>query len=357
MKDDRNGSSMNVKTRLYRIMSFVSVPVILMTMMSMPAVAGTAYAVDGNPSQNTGETTDPSQPPDPSTVDRSKLQASIGKAKALNDKGQGKYTANSWGAFTGALSNAEVMEANETATQTDIDGVQAALDASMQNLAVQMYKVTIYYSVSRQPSMMNVASGDMFVFIPNAIEGYKFEGFYLDSGFTQQLPAEYPITQDTNVFALYEEEKENTPKQWTVRFHYNHVENDSNEDKTSDMVVNDGDKIDKSKVVSWPAPSGYSFVNWNTDPNGNGTVVNFDSYKITGGLDLYAQWRKDERKIITTPLKTDKNKDEDRKTSPDGNAPVKQVKDNPFDHYSVVMILIGSFMSGVLAIGSILISF
>lgn len=46
--------------------------------------------------------------------------------------------------------------------------------------------------------------------------------------------------------------------------------------------------------------TGYTFVDWNTEPNGTGvTYVSGNSYSLTGNITLYAQWEKEDNQKIT----------------------------------------------------------
>ncbi len=65
------------------------------------------------------------------SVDKTKLQAEIDVAKALNES---EYTAKSWSAFADALKNAEAVLADENATQEEVDQALAALQAAEEAL-------------------------------------------------------------------------------------------------------------------------------------------------------------------------------------------------------------------------------
>ena len=51
-----------------------------------------------------------------------------------------------------------------------------------------------------------------------------------------------------------------------------------------------------------PMRDGYTFINWNTKPDGSGINLNGgDTYDGSDGWTLYAQWKKNEPKITENP--------------------------------------------------------
>lgn len=303
--------------------------------------------VDPSPSPDNPSTkpTDPSPNPSPTpTVDKSKLATIISKADNINAKGQARYTQSSWAAFSSAYSAATATNSKTDATQTEVDTAVSALNTAINGLTVQTWTVTVYYNLSsKAPSTMKVESGNYFVFVPDAVMNYKFSGFFLDSAFKTPMPTSYPITKDTSVYALYAKTQTETTKQWTVTFHYNHA----GDDRTSKVVVDDGSAIGRSNVVSWSPPSGYELNGWNTDPNGNGSSIDFDKYKVSQNLDLYAQWKKtDEKKsVFFDDSPEGKKQAQDKKAKASHDAVMAVVSSNA--------VKLGAFFALVAVLGSI----
>lgn len=81
---------------------------------------------------------------------------------------------------------------------------------------------------------------------------------------------------------LYVRENEAPNNTVTVTFH------NGNETETQVVYVNDPTELFPNRFEK----EGYTFMSWNTDPNGNGTVYgDEEQIRIQSNLDLYAQWQ------------------------------------------------------------------
>ena len=75
---------------------------------------------------------------------------------------------------------------------------------------------------------------------------------------------------------------------------------------------NDDDPILKTRTINEdtkmllykPTKNGYTFVEWNTESDGDGTSYDYDErIKITKNLKLYAQWEKESSNVVDTTIK------------------------------------------------------
>lgn len=119
----------------------------------------------------------------------------------------------------------------------------------------------------------DVLDGDTITVPDPTKSGYRFEGWYLDSTFTEEFNESTPITEDTILYAKWYE----LPK-YTITF-----ELDGGEGTSTEVVI-EGEKI----TIPNPTKSDAYFAGWYTD---EALTNKFDkSTPITEELTLYARW-------------------------------------------------------------------
>ena len=104
-------------------------------------------------------------------------------------------------------------------------------------------------------------------------EGYRFEGWYLDSDYTSQPTYPMVLTQDTTLYA-----------KWTQLFTVSFEESGGSE---LESVVTD--VIETSPRTY---RDGFVFAGWYTNPRLSGAQVKFP-YSPTQDVTLYAKWTQD----------------------------------------------------------------
>lgn len=112
--------------------------------------------------------------------------------------------------------------------------------------------------------------------------GYRFKGWFADAEGKTAFDFEEVITADTTVYACWEKVDPVAVKSFTVHFDGNLPEVSGIE---ADKTVNEGKPVIKPAD---PTATGYKFVCWTTDPEGN-NKYDFET-PVTADMTLYAKW-------------------------------------------------------------------
>jgi uncharacterized repeat protein (TIGR02543 family) len=114
--------------------------------------------------------------------------------------------------------------------------------------------------------------------------GYTFAGWNTQANGTgSSFTASTAVSGDTTVYARW---TENTT--YTVRFMQNHTPEDTTVLHTKPDIV-PAASIVAADFPGSPSRSGYTFVNWNTQADGSGSVFTA-STAINADIDVYARW-------------------------------------------------------------------
>jgi uncharacterized repeat protein (TIGR02543 family) len=104
-------------------------------------------------------------------------------------------------------------------------------------------------------------------------EGYRFTGWYKDTGGQTPFFANSPVMSETSVYAMWE------PETYDVTFNAN----------GGFHTVTKKGGAGGTVLPQTPVNTGYTFEGWNTKPDGTGTVFTA-STPVTGDIMVYAIW-------------------------------------------------------------------
>ncbi len=142
------------------------------------------------------------------------------------------------------------------------------------------------------PASIVVSYGDTVSTLPTAPArtGYTFVGWNTERNGTGTIVDEHVVIhEDITVYAQW------TMNSYTVTFDKN--EGDTEADPAA-IVVSYGDTV--GTLPAAPARTGYTFVGWNTERSGTGSI--FDEHAVIHeDITVYAQW---EQKLSTPPPTT-----------------------------------------------------
>lgn len=113
-----------------------------------------------------------------------------------------------------------------------------------------------------------------------AADHYIFGGWYTDNTYTTEYDFNTQvITGETTIYAKW------SPKTYIVTFNAN---GGTGDEYTQDFIYGETNNL---MANAFTAPTGKSFQNWNTNPDGSGqTYAGGESITRDGNLTLYAQW-------------------------------------------------------------------
>lgn len=138
--------------------------------------------------------------------------------------------------------------------------------------SIKNYEVSIIINDQIETVEVNANTNPFDLLLTPEIDGYLFDGWYLDNEYTIPLTEDYKITQDIKIYAKIIRE------QCELVFMVD-------EDVYTRETVNKGEVFNNVPTVS---KTGYEFLGWSTKKD-NGSIYNFNN-SINRSLVFYAQF-------------------------------------------------------------------